>query len=236
MIDETVHETGDGTAGGAAGGTGARGTRGEQARATKERLTRVALRLFAERGYAATSTKMIARAAGVSEGVIFHHFSSKLELLLGVVVRRDVLAGRIQELLASGDDLTAADLVQAVTAGFVAMLGPDGEEARLFRVMLCESLVTPELSAAFQATSDAVISAVATHLRGRVARGELRRDLDPSTAASTLIGALLWFFLTHQELSPRQWQDQAPAYAAQVSDQWLRGALATHTLVPGEAS
>jgi len=37
--------------------------------------------LFAERGYAATTTADVARHAGVSEGIVFHHFGSKAELL-----------------------------------------------------------------------------------------------------------------------------------------------------------
>lgn len=40
--------------------------------------------LFAERGYAATTTADVARHAGVSEGIVFHHFGSKAELLEAV--------------------------------------------------------------------------------------------------------------------------------------------------------
>jgi AcrR family transcriptional regulator len=40
-----------------------------------------ARRLFAEQGYASTSTSQIARAAGVSEGIVFHHFGNKQALL-----------------------------------------------------------------------------------------------------------------------------------------------------------
>jgi AcrR family transcriptional regulator len=40
--------------------------------------------LFAERGYAATTTADVARRAGVSEGILFHHFGSKRELLHAV--------------------------------------------------------------------------------------------------------------------------------------------------------
>jgi AcrR family transcriptional regulator len=43
-----------------------------------------ARRLFAERGYAATTTADVARHAGVSEGILFHHFGSKEGLLAAV--------------------------------------------------------------------------------------------------------------------------------------------------------
>ncbi|MUK89408.1 TetR family transcriptional regulator [Ornithinibacillus sp. L9] len=44
-----------------------------------------ATELFAEKGYAATSTSEIAKKAGVAEGTIFRHYKTKKELLLSVV-------------------------------------------------------------------------------------------------------------------------------------------------------
>jgi AcrR family transcriptional regulator len=50
----------------------------------RARLMEAARTLFAERGYAATTTADVARHAGVSEGIVFHHFGSKAELLEAV--------------------------------------------------------------------------------------------------------------------------------------------------------
>lgn len=44
--------------------------------------------LFAENGYNAVSTLAVARACGVSEGLLFHHFPSKAEMYAAVVARR----------------------------------------------------------------------------------------------------------------------------------------------------
>lgn len=51
----------------------------------QENIIHSALRLFAENGYDATSTSKIAKAAGVSEGLIFRHFDNKEGLLNAVV-------------------------------------------------------------------------------------------------------------------------------------------------------
>ena len=48
------------------------------------RILAAAQRLFVERGFAATTTADIARAAEVSEGIVFHHFGSKEDLLAAV--------------------------------------------------------------------------------------------------------------------------------------------------------
>lgn len=45
----------------------------------------VATRLFAERGFDATSTAAIAAAAGVSEPILYRHFRSKQDLFVAIV-------------------------------------------------------------------------------------------------------------------------------------------------------
>lgn len=49
------------------------------------RILDAALEMFAEQGYAGTSTSEIAKKAGVSEAAIFRHYKTKKDLLLGVV-------------------------------------------------------------------------------------------------------------------------------------------------------
>ena len=50
----------------------------------RARVLDAARRLFAERGYAATTTADVARRANVSEGILFHHYGSKEGLLEAV--------------------------------------------------------------------------------------------------------------------------------------------------------
>ena len=47
-------------------------------------ILKVALQLFSEAGYAATSTRMISKQAAVSEGLIFRHYQNKEGLLNAV--------------------------------------------------------------------------------------------------------------------------------------------------------
>ncbi|SET73322.1 DNA-binding transcriptional regulator, AcrR family [Salinibacillus kushneri] len=48
-------------------------------------IIRAAIEIFAEKGYAATSTSEIANRAGVAEGTIFRHYKTKKELLISIV-------------------------------------------------------------------------------------------------------------------------------------------------------
>lgn len=51
----------------------------------QENILKAALQLFATQGYAATSTSKVAKAAGVSEGLIFRHFGNKEGLLEAIM-------------------------------------------------------------------------------------------------------------------------------------------------------
>jgi AcrR family transcriptional regulator len=52
-----------------------------QADLTRQRLARAALELFTTKGYHVTTTPLIAKKAGVAEGTIYRHFTSKQHLL-----------------------------------------------------------------------------------------------------------------------------------------------------------
>ncbi|MEO0513241.1 MAG: TetR/AcrR family transcriptional regulator [Planctomycetota bacterium] len=51
----------------------------------RDQLLRVAAELFAEHGYARTTTAELARAAGVTEPIIYRHFQSKHDLFVALI-------------------------------------------------------------------------------------------------------------------------------------------------------
>lgn len=51
------------------------------------RILDASLELFADHGYEATSMSQIAQKAGVSKGLIYNYFDSKLDLLKGMIER-----------------------------------------------------------------------------------------------------------------------------------------------------
>ncbi len=48
---------------------------------TRKQILDASLRLFSERGFARTTVRDIARAAGITDAAIFYHFQSKRDLL-----------------------------------------------------------------------------------------------------------------------------------------------------------
>ena len=75
-------------------------------------LLQAAKTLFSERGFDATSTQLIAKVAGVSEGILFHHFGSKRGLF-EALVEEFALAGALASMPEQTDELTEEQVVRS---------------------------------------------------------------------------------------------------------------------------
>src|SRR5512139_3113202 len=68
-----------------------RRTQAERTKQRKEQVIREAIRFFAQNGYHGARLADIAKAAGVTEPGLLHHFPSKAHLLMEVLAERDRL-------------------------------------------------------------------------------------------------------------------------------------------------
>lgn len=103
-----------------------RKARSNQARseATRSALVEAARALFADKGYADTSTPEIVARAGVTRGALYHHFADKLELFRAVVEQEAMaVAERIADDTVDLDTPLAAMLAGA-RSYFDAMQAP----------------------------------------------------------------------------------------------------------------
>jgi len=71
-----------------------------------DRVRQVALDLFAEHGYKATSMRDIARAAGFTPGAFYHHYPSKESILLDIMssTMQRLMDSAVEAVAAAGDD------------------------------------------------------------------------------------------------------------------------------------
>jgi TetR/AcrR family transcriptional repressor of bet genes len=122
---------------------------------TEERRQQIVaglLRVMAERGYERASVTEIAKAAGLSSGLVHYHFQDKQEILLLLV---EQLAGRVRERVASklarvkGDDARAR--VDAFLDAFLAT-GADADPASLasWVTISAEAIRQPEVRTIYE--------------------------------------------------------------------------------------
>jgi TetR/AcrR family transcriptional regulator len=121
----------------------------------RRQLLDVAIRLFAQQGFAGTTTRAIAQAAGVTEAVIFQHFATKDDLYRAVIAHKASVWGneaamaQIRNIASARDDegffrflLTETLRVMREDRDFARLLllsaiqGSETEFLRLFNDML----------------------------------------------------------------------------------------------------
>jgi AcrR family transcriptional regulator len=174
--------------------------------ATSEKIVLSAAQLFARQGYHGTSTRDIARLAGVSENTLFRHFERKEDLFWSALrwhssalrMRRDLVEGiaqgeapevvlpKILEMLA---DLVSyrPELLRLISVAFVELEW----KAEAF----CQENLAPDLSA------------INHYFRMNMKSGRIR-DLDPTM----LTAALMTTALTHPGIS-KLIEGNHPAYS-----------------------
>jgi AcrR family transcriptional regulator len=95
-------------------------TQAERTESTRGRLITTARRLFAEQGFAATSTEEILREAAVSRGALYHHFPSKTDLFQATFEQvEDELTAEVLQVAVAGGE---TDPMRILQLGFDAFL------------------------------------------------------------------------------------------------------------------
>ena len=95
----------------------------EKARsARRSELTRVAARLFSERGYHGTSMQHLAEALGLQRGSLYAHIGSKEELLLDVV--EEGAARFLERASDAAEGAAAGRPVATPSATYLAIVAP----------------------------------------------------------------------------------------------------------------
>lgn len=164
----------------------------------RQLLLRAAAGLFRQQGFAATTTRDIASAAGMQPGSPFYHFENKQALLAAVMTegmeratrhQSDAMQTAARVAQTEGRQLGARDCLQVlVRSHFDVLLGPQSD---FIPVMLYEwrSLSAPQREAVNRLRSGYEAAWVPV-LQALHAQGALQGD--PSLARLMIFGALNW--------------------------------------------
>jgi AcrR family transcriptional regulator len=144
--------------------------------ARKTQILDAAAQVFAEKGFHAATTKEIADVADVSEGTIYNYFSSKEDLLLGIM-------GRLADVELRAMGVTPDLLEQALAVDPRGLFTGVFHERHAFvlrnqpmlRAVLSEILIDQEFAARYYEQLLAPgIAAMGPHLQERINRGQIR--------------------------------------------------------------
>lgn len=162
----------------------------------RQDILQASLHLFAEKGFHGTSMRDIARAAGITEGLIYHYFAGKRDLFRAIIEEYSFLP-LLRTLPDLAGQLDLRGLLLVLARGFFDVLRQNTELARL---LLQEIQVFPEEKEAFFA--DAVgqsIGELAQILESRMSE-RARAQVDPQVSSRLFFNALLAFFVEQEIL------------------------------------
>ncbi|MET3698520.1 TetR family transcriptional regulator [Bacillus oleivorans] len=172
----------------------------------QQKITETAIKLFAEKGFANTSTSEIAKAAGVAEGTIFRHYGTKDNLLLSVLLpflkeSLPTMAEDVFNELLTDQVANFEDFLRALAKNRIAFIN---ENKEIFQIFVKEVLYSEELkNEIFPYISENIFQRIAKVVDHFKARGELV-DLPTITIQRLLFTIIGGFLFSRFVLLPNQ--------------------------------
>ncbi|MYL30247.1 MULTISPECIES: TetR/AcrR family transcriptional regulator [Halobacillus] len=175
-------------------------------------ILKAAVEIFAEKGYASSSTSEIAARANVAEGTIFRHYKTKKDLLISIVTpfmakfMVPFFAARFTRRVFDEPPEEFRSLLSTILKDRFAFAA---ENAPLLRIVLQEMAFHPELQQRFQ---DVFIKDVYPKFEAaldRLKQGGQVVDKPNSTIIRMIMSAVMGFLITRFILSPDlDWDDE----------------------------
>lgn len=141
----------------------------------RELILSAAKRCFARYGFAGTTTKSVAAAASISEGLLFKHFPSKSALyaeILAEACKTDPAFHQLLDLEPSTETLVI--LIRGMVEHFLgAAATPDQQEEQRLRLMISSQLDDGEFARLlYEKIKDLIGTVFATSLERAIAAGD----------------------------------------------------------------
>jgi len=153
-------------------------TRKIQAEERRLQILDVALKVFADKGFQGTSIKDIARAAGISQGLMYHYFASK-ETLLEATIEYHGFLPQLRQILKDNKERPIKEVITEIAGNFLTLLDSKGN---LVKLLVSEIQFNQEVRNAWAGICREGSSLLQEYLEAYIEKGELRRHNTEVTA------------------------------------------------------
>jgi AcrR family transcriptional regulator len=153
----------------------------------KGSILEAAIEVFAQGGFRGATTAALARAAGITEALLYRHFRSKKQLFLGAV---DQVLDRVEREVARTLEAHEhpVDALRALFRYFLGELRDNPHFGHLIYVLGTE-LRDPDVRRTYRRYQDRILDRLEARIRGWARDGYLRPDVEPRAAAWLILGA-----------------------------------------------
>jgi AcrR family transcriptional regulator len=188
---------------------------------TRTKILQAALKLFARSGYDGTTTKDLAKLAGVAEGTLFRYFPNKKAILIEVATSGWVEI--LTDLLTELSEMASYKAVSQVMKRRMLHMRKNGD---LLRVCFIEAQYHPELREKIQSEVIAKMTDVAEAFFETAMSKGIYRPMNPKIVAQVFLGIFAIAGFSEQTIidpnaSPQALQEMAEG----ISDIFLNGVL-----------
>lgn len=169
---------------------------------SRDDVIRAAVRAFNSRGYDATSMGHVAQDLGISKSALYHHITSKEEILEeSVAYALSNLEQAFRDVVAA--DLTPGETIRQLIYGSVAVLCADAESVTLLLRLRGNSEVELRALSRRRELTRSVIPLIAKAQES----GEIRSDISPAVLTRMcfgLVNSLADWYEPDGELGPER--------------------------------
>ena len=171
---------------------------------TREQILDSSLRLFSEKGFARTSVRDIAQAAGITDAAIYYHFASKRDLFDALIEERGFTAA-LENLEKAEITVGPREAIPGIAQNALAFIYQNRDVMKVLmgEAMAGDAVATEE----YQMLVERFRKAEARIMRYYVEQGQLRTE-DVDELAMQLVMTVIGVFADHLMSSPTALADE----------------------------
>ena len=169
----------------------------------RSQILQIAINLFSQRGFSGTTTKEIARAAGVSEAMVFRHFANKDELYSAILDHKACNRTFQNPFEEVGEKIKAKDDYRVFYTMALNALDHHTEDCDFLRLMLHSALEDHDLARMFfESFITDVYNFLGDYIRQRQVDGAFRA-IEPNVIVRAFVGMFV-----HHSLNNLLWDKE----------------------------
>lgn len=167
----------------------------------RTQILHVAIKLFSQNGFRGTTTKEIARVAGVSEAMVFRHFATKDELYHAILDHKACEGKNVDPLEAIREAIAEKDDRKVFYMMILDALNKHEGDPEFMRLLFHSALEGHELAEIFiEQNIVPIYEFLSAYVTQRQSDGAIRRDIDPRVVVRALVGMMI-----HHALNNSLW-------------------------------
>ncbi len=167
----------------------------------RSQILRHAIKLFSQSGFRGTTTKEIARAAGVSEAMVFRHFATKSELYDAILDHKACEGGDLNPFEWAREAMAKKDDAEVFYHILLNALNHHELDPEFMRLLFHSALEGHELADMFvKQNIMPIYEFLSEYIAKRQKDGAIRKDIKPRVIIRAFVGMMI-----HHSLNNTLW-------------------------------